>query len=154
MTRLEKIKQLNQYLLEDEPEYTADAKHFPNEESKQRLLLRSLMNVWLPKKELNPSYLKLQDELLQEELNEKGIVDLDSLLPSKKDSRFFVWKGDITRLRADAIVNAANSQMLGCFIPCHSCIDNAIHSAAGLQLREECSKIMNAQGYEEPTGSA
>jgi O-acetyl-ADP-ribose deacetylase (regulator of RNase III) len=65
-----------------------------------------------------------------------------------------IWQGDITRLQADAIVNAANSQMLGCFAPCHSCIDNAIHSAAGIQLRDECYRIMKAQGHEEPTGSA
>ena len=76
------------------------------------------------------------------------------LQPVPSDPRIILWQGDITRLDADAIVNAANSQLLGCFRPGHNCIDNVIHSAAGLQLREECAEIMRRQGHEEPTGQA
>jgi len=111
---------------------------------------------------------KVQDEFLAEEAREKGIVILKDI-PSVKEQygssipygdKLSIWQGDITRLSVDAIVNAANSQMLGCFIPCHKCIDNGIHSAAGIQLREECSqymrqrKIQYGPGYEEPTGQA
>lgn len=128
----------------------------------KRKLLRSLMNVRFPGP-VSPEILKVQDELLQEELEEKGIVDVMEL-PALQDEypcteiknsrRIVLWQGDITRLKADAIVNAANSQMMGCFVPCHGCIDNAIHSAAGLQLRNECAQIMEEQGHEEPTGKA
>ena len=128
----------------------------------KRNLLRSLMNVRWPG-EASPEYLKLQDELLKEELKKKGIVRLKDI-PVVEDEypcsgiknadRISIWQGDITRLSVDAIVNAANSQMLGCFVPCHGCIDNAIHSAAGIQLRNECAEIMDRQGHEEPTGKA
>lgn len=128
----------------------------------KRRLLRSLMNVHFPGP-VSPEILKVQDELLQEELEEKGIVDVMELpviqdeypcTEIKNSRRIVLWQGDITRLKADAIVNAANSQMMGCFVPCHGCIDNAIHSAAGLQLRNECAQIMEEQGHEEPTGKA
>ncbi|EEG74260.1 protein-ADP-ribose hydrolase [[Clostridium] hylemonae] len=128
----------------------------------KRRLLRSLMNVRFPGP-VSPEILKVQDELLQEELEEKGIVDVMELpviqdeypcTEIKNSRRIVLWQGDITRLKADAIVNAANSQMMGCFVPCHGCIDNAIHSAAGLQLRNECAQIMEEQGHEEPTGKA
>lgn len=128
----------------------------------KRRLLRSLMNVRFPGP-VSPEILKVQDELLQEELEEKGIVDIMELsviqdeypcTEIKNSRRIVLWQGDITRLKADAIVNAANSQMMGCFVPCHGCIDNAIHSAAGLQLRNECAQIMEEQGHEEPTGKA
>lgn len=127
---------------------------FPQDMESQRRLLRSLMNVCYPGKHLNPEYLRLQDELLAEEREERGVVDVMELPLVNTDSRISVWQGDITRLRADAIVNAANSQMPGCFIPCHACIDNAIHSAAGLQFREECMGLMREQGFEEPVGRA
>lgn len=128
----------------------------------KRRLLRSLMNVRFPGP-VSPEILKVQDELLQEELEEKGIVDVMELpviqdeypcTEIKNSRRIVLWQGDITRLKADTIVNAANSQMMGCFVPCHGCIDNAIHSAAGLQLRNECAQIMEEQGHEEPTGKA
>lgn len=121
-------------------------------------MIRSLMNVRMPKT-LSDELLKLQDEYLQEELQEKGIVTLAEI-PTIKEQILSIWQGDITRLKVGAIVNAANSQMLGCFVPCHRCIDNAIHSAAGMQLREECSYIMSRRrlryggNYEEPTGTA
>ena len=154
MERIEKIRRLNGLLLEEMPEYRQQAEQFAEDLESQRRLLRSLMNVRYPGKRLNPEFLRLQDELLAEEREERGIVDVMKLLPVEPGSSICVWQGDITRLKADAIVNAANSQMLGCFIPCHACIDNAIHSAAGLQLRDECMELMQAQGCEEPVGRA
>ena len=103
---------------------------------------------------LSPDFLKVQDALLSAEALEKGIVDADRLPPVSSDPRLAIWQGDITRLRTDAIVDADNSALLGCFVPCHGCIDNAIHSAAGLQLRDECYRLMLAQGHTEPNGSA
>lgn len=129
--------------------------------------IRSLMNIRLPGN-LSDELLRLQDDYLQEELAAKGIVSLSDI-PTVKEQygksfpfadKISLWQGDITRLEVGAIVNAANSQMLGCFVPCHRCIDNAIHSAAGMQLREECSCIMDHRRmryggkYEEPTGTA
>lgn len=98
--------------------------------------------------------LELQDEELSTQREEKGVVTLDCIPPSPLYPRLRLWQGDITRLKVDAIVNAANCKMLGCFIPLHRCIDNAIHSAAGMQLREECDHIMHDQGHDEPTGEA
>lgn len=154
MGRFEKIRILNSLLLEEMPEYRQQAEQFAEDMGSQRRLLRSLMNVRYPGKRLNPEFLRLQDELLVEEREEKGVVDVLELPAVNSDSRISLWQRDITRLNADAVVNAANSQMLGCFIPCHACIDNAIHSAAGLQLRDECMELMQAQGCEEPVGRA
>ena len=96
----------------------------------------------------------MQDELLGEEREARGTADGDTLPVTAADPRIAVWQGDITRLAVDAIVDADNSALLGCFCPCHGCIDNAIHSAAGLQLRDECNRIMTAQGHPEPAGGA
>lgn len=145
----EKLRCLINYLLDEMPEYRNDAKSIndPN------VLLRALMNVRVPgDKILPPEFLRAQDEYLSAMRDAKGIVDAETL--PEIQPGISLWKGDITRLKCDAIVNAANSMMLGCFIPCHRCIDNAIHSAAGLQLRDECYSLMNAQGHEEPTGCA
>ena len=114
-------------------------------------LFRALVNVRMPKAASN-EFLKIQDEYLQEELRSKGITDIADLTPVSPD--IYLWQGDITTLKCDGIVNAANAQMLGCFCPNHYCIDNAIHTFAGVQLRLECADIMKAQGYEEPTGQA
>ena len=133
----------------------------------KRRLLRSLMNIRMPGK-MNEEVLRVQDDFLTEEAKEKGIVELDDILTVGEQygsshpyaDKMSVWQGDITRLHVGAIVNAANSQMLGCFVPCHGCIDNAIHSAAGIELREACSHYMNrkrmqyGRRYEEPTGQA
>lgn len=151
MNRIEMIQYLNQMLLDEMPEYQPQARQFPPAESGQRRLLRSLMNI-RPPRPLQNAFLTVQDALLSAEREEKGVVDVDALPAAH--SRLALWQGDITRLRADAIVNAANSALLGCFCPCHGCIDNAIHSAAGLQLRDECSHIMEAQGHPEPNGGA
>lgn len=134
------------------PQYGMPEKSFQPTEKQQRRLLRSLMNM-RPPLPLNREFLSVQDALLSAERDEKGVVDVNTL-PATADPQIILWQGDITRLAADAIVDADNSSLLGCFCPCHDCIDNAIHSAAGLQLRDECSKLMNEQGYEEPVGKA
>ena len=149
MNRLTLIKYLNARLLAEMP--GLEVERVPDDETSQRKLLRALMNV-RPPAPLDENFLKLQDELLSAEVSERGIVkleDIPNVAPKIK-----IWRGDITRLEVEAIVNAANSQLLGCFVPLHGCIDNAIHSAAGLQLREACNKIMTAQAHDEPTGSA
>ena len=133
----------------------------------KRMTLRSLMNIRMPGS-MADEVLKVQDEFLKEEAREKGIVTPFEIHTVKEQygssnphaDKISIWQGDITRLAADAIVNAANSQMLGCFVPCHGCIDNAIHSAAGVQLRSECASYMEhkrkceGRDYEEPTGLA
>ena len=119
----------------------------------QRKLLRVLMNT-RPAIPVSEEIIRLQDIELQDQLNEKGVVQLHSIESSPVDNRLKIWQGDITRLKTDAIVNAANSQMLGCFAPLHGCIDNAIHSAAGIQLRLACHDLMQQQGSAEKTGKA
>ncbi|MHC1786385.1 MAG: protein-ADP-ribose hydrolase [Christensenellales bacterium] len=152
MNRLELVRKLNALLLDEMPEHRDSAAGFSLDYASQRRLLRSLMNLW-PPMQLDKTYVELQDQLLAAEREEKGIVDIASL-PTLTDPRIKLWRGDITRLNADAIINAANSALLGCFHPCHGCIDNAIHSAAGLQLRDECYSIMVEQGFEERCGQA
>ena len=114
---------------------------------------RALVNT-RPPWPASDAHLSAQDELLQGLIAEAGIHDLREATPSSADPRILLWRGDITTFAADAIVNAANSQMLGCWVPGHHCIDNAIHTYAGIQLRAECARIMDAQGFEEPTGQA
>lgn len=150
MNPTQRIDALIHMLLEDMPEYRALAARVPEEG--RRALLRGLMNL-RPPRPLRPDFLRLQDALLRQELAERGVVDAEDL-PVCADPRLVLWQGDITRLKADAIVNAANSALLGCFAPGHGCIDNAIHSAAGLQLRQACAELMRAQGREEPAGRA
>ncbi|MBQ7164406.1 MAG: protein-ADP-ribose hydrolase [Clostridia bacterium] len=131
----------------DEGGYKND---LPKGAEEQKYLLRALFNVREPKP-ASEEFLRIQDEYLQEELADKKITD-SAILLEKGD--LCVWKGDITTLKADGIVNAANSKMLGCFAPCHGCIDNAIHTYAGVELRLECNEIMRRQGHDEPTGRA
>ena len=153
MNRSEQLQYLNQILLTEMPQYREQAESFPADDTSQRRLLRSLMHV-PPPTPLDPEFLEVQDALLSAEAEAKGVVDCSSLPVTAADPRLVLWQGDITRLKADAIVNAANSALLGCFVPCHGCIDNAIHSAAGLQLRDECNQLMLAQGRPEPNGRA
>ena len=126
----------------------------PADTEGKRRILRSLMNIRMPKK-LDDSVLAVQDEYLRERISENGIVTL-SEIPMIRNG-MSIWQGDITRLAVDTIVNAANSQMLGCFVPMHTCIDNCIHTFAGVQLRAECSRQMNqlrikyGKDYEQPT---
>ena len=123
----------------------------PRSETEQRQLLRGLMNVRLPAP-ADADFLRVQDEYLQTLRDEKGVVTLEEIAFDSEG--LGLWRGDITRLAADAIVNAANSGMTGCYMPNHTCIDNCIHSFAGLQLRLTCDTLMRAQGHEEPTGRA
>ena len=142
------------YLINEDPQYSE--MRIPEDLQGKRDLFRALRNVREPKP-VSVEFLRLQDEELQAQLQEKGVVELDAVQQlSIINSQFSIllWQGDITRLRVDAIVNAANAQMLGCFHPLHRCIDNAIHSAAGVQLREECHRLMLQQGHPEPTGRA
>ena len=147
------------YLIKEDPQYSE--MEIPTTEQGKRDLFRALRNVREPKP-VSEEFLRLQDEELQAQLQEKGIVELGDIMDVGRDAPWHVstgkqlllWQGDITRLRVDAIVNAANAQMLGCFHPLHGCIDNAIHSAAGVQLREECHRLMLQQGHLEPTGRA
>ena len=160
MTREQKVSTLIQYLKQENQGYASIPD--PIDEGEQRRLLRSLMNVRYPG-HASAEYEKLQDELLQEEAEEKGIVTCNDIpvieqeypcSEIKNSDRISLWRGDITRLGVDAIVNAANSQLLGCFVPCHGCIDNAIHTYAGVELRLACAELMEQQGYPEPTGQA
>ena len=123
----------------------------PQDEQAQKRLLRALFNV-RPPKPCDAEFLRVQDEYLKEETQQKGVTDLATLTPIRPD--VYLWQGDITTLKCDAIVNAANNQMLGCFCPNHGCIDNAIHTFAGVELRLACAELMTKQGYDEPTGQA
>ena len=149
MNQTEKRKYLIQTLLSENPQYKDIA--IPVSEMEQKRLLRSLFNIRLPGV-IGKDFLKVQDEYLQEETKEKGITNLSDLTPIEKG--IYLWQGDITSLACDAIVNAANSGMTGCYQPCHNCIDNCIHTYAGIQLRNACAEIMEHQGYPEPTGQA
>ena len=152
---MNRLDNLIEYLLKENPDYSA--MEIPETEQGKRDLFRALCNVREPKP-VSEEFLHLQDEELQAQLQEKGIVELNACRDVARhvstNKHLFLWQGDITRLRVDAIVNAANAQMLGCFHPLHKCIDNAIHSAAGVQLREECHQLMQQQGHLEPTGTA
>lgn len=123
----------------------------PETEQEKKDLFRTLMSIWKVS-ELPSEFYEVQDEYLQEILNAKGITRLEDL--TEIDENIYIWQGDITTLKVDAIVNAANKALLGCFIPHHRCIDNAIHTQAGLQLRRECDEIMKEQGTFEKTGQA
>ncbi|HIT89523.1 MAG TPA: protein-ADP-ribose hydrolase [Candidatus Merdenecus merdavium] len=148
MTQQERLIFLIKYLILESSEYKNI--EIPNSEIEQKKLLRSLMNVRLPKP-ISREFLEIQNRYLEEE-NKKHLVSLSELKPIRKG--IYLWKGDITTLQIDGIVNAANSAMLGCFVPCHGCIDNAIHTYAGIELRLECAELMRNQIEEEPTGSA
>ena len=117
----------------------------------KKVLLRSLMNVRIPAP-VSDEFLKVQDEYLSDETKSKSLTSVENI--SEVKGSIMLWQGDITTLKVDAIVNAANSKLLGCFIPQHNCIDNVIHSAAGVQLRLECDRIMKTQGHDEAVGKA
>ncbi len=149
MTQTERRLYLISELLKEQPRY--EGMKIPESEDGQKRLLRSLFNIRMPRT-ASQEFLAVQDAYLQEETRHKGITDLANLQPVQEG--IYLWQGDITTLRCDAIVNAANSQMLGCFVPCHGCIDNAIHTFAGVQLRLACAELMHQQGHEEETGKA
>lgn len=151
MTQDERRVYLIEYLLKEQKRIRVPG--IPEASDEQRQLLRSLLNVRMPDP-IADEFLAVQDAYLKERNRERGITDVKDLSPVKSDDRLYIWQGDITTLKCDAIVNACNSQMLGCFQPMHSCIDNFIHTFAGIQLRLQMNEIMQAQGHEEPTGHA
>lgn len=149
MNQRERRQFLIQSLLRERPQYRK--MEIPADEDEQRQLLRGLMNVRAPQR-IGADFLQAQDDYLQDETAAKGITDLSDLTPVQPG--LYLWQGDITTLKCDAIVNAANSGMTGCYVPNHRCIDNAIHTFAGVELRLACAKLMDRQGYPEPTGQA
>lgn len=149
MTQSERRNYLILALLKEQPQYSEIK--IPSNEQEQKTLLRSLFNIRMPKP-VTEEFLTVQNAYLQEETRQKGITALSDLEPVQKG--IYLWRGDITTLQCDGIVNAANSRMLGCFCPNHGCIDNAIHTFAGVQLRLACAEQMKRQGHEEETGKA
>lgn len=149
MNQSERRNYLIQKLLEEQPQYAK--MQIPGRCEEQKTLLRALMNIRMPG-ELSEEFLQIQDAYLAEENAGRGIVTLAEIQELSTD--LYLWKGDITRLQVGAIVNAANSGMTGCYQPCHNCIDNCIHTYAGIELRNYCNDIMQRQGYAEPTGQA
>ena len=149
MNQSEKRLFLIQSLLKERPEYRDLS--IPSESDSQRQLLRGLMNIRAPQR-TDAEFLKTQDAYLQGETAAKGITDIAGLTPIQPG--LYLWQGDITTLKCDAIVNAANSGMTGCYIPNHRCVDNAIHTYAGVELRLACAELMEQQGHPEPTGQA
>ncbi len=149
MNQNEKRLFLIERLLKEQPRYAK--MQIPVSVDEQKKLLRALMNVRMPGT-IDDEFIRVQDEYLLQVNAEKGVVtpsDMEEIQPD-----IYIWKGDITRLKVGAIVNAANSGMTGCYQPCHNCIDNCIHTYAGIQLRLKCAKIMDEQGYGEPAGQA
>ncbi len=157
MTQKERRVWLIQQLFDENPEY--QGYEIPEEEQEQKNLLRALMNVRMPNP-VDSEFLKLQDEYLRRENESAGIVDVKDLEPCRLDERLFLWQGDMAKLKADAVVNPANSGFLGCFQPLHACLDNILGSAAGIELRLACYEYVQKQEeqygrpYEEPTGRA
>ena len=161
MNQAERRLFLIKYLLAESHRYGGTT--IPADAEGQKILLRSLMNV----REAAPAsdeFYRIQDEYLQESIRGRGITDIADIesigrrfsagAPDLFGDSLFLWRGDITTLRVDAIVNAANSGMTGCWQPCHSCIDNCIHTFAGVRLRSACDALMKRQGHPEPTGQA
>ena len=149
MNQSEKRLFLIQSLLNERP--SCQKQMIPADSERQKILLRGLMNVRRPAR-IGTEFLQVQDEYLQGETAAKGVTDVANLTPIQPG--LYLWQGDITTLKCDAIVNAANSGMTGCYVPNHRCIDNAIHTFAGVELRLACAKLMEQQGYPEPTGQA
>ena len=149
MNQSEKRLFLIQSLLNERP--SCQKQIIPADSERQKILLRGLMNVRRPVR-IGADFLQVQDDYLQDETAAKGITDVADLTPVQPG--LYLWQGDITTLKCDAIVNAANSGMTGCYIPNHRCIDNAIHTYAGVELRLACAELMEQQGYPEPTGQA
>ena len=144
----EKLNYLISYLLSERNDMDIS---IPTDSKEKFDLYRSLVNI-RPAVKASAEYLKAEDEFLQKMTAQKGITDIADLQPVEKN--IYLWKGDITTLKCGAIVNAANSGMTGCYHPCHNCIDNCIHTFAGVRLRLKCAEIMKAQRHEEPTGTA
>ncbi|MGI6264508.1 MAG: protein-ADP-ribose hydrolase [Acutalibacteraceae bacterium] len=149
MTQAQRRRYLIDALLAERRGYPPIA--VPEDENDRRELLRALMNV-RPAAPADEAFLAVQDAYLRQAIAENGITDFAALTPIRDD--LYLWRGDITTLRCDAIVNAANAGLTGCYRPGHRCVDNCIHTFAGIQLRQFCAGLMEAQGHEEPTGGA
>lgn len=151
MSHEEQRRYLIQALLNENPRYRKI--EIPANEKEQKDLLRSLFNVRHPEP-ISDDFIEIQDNYLKAEMESQEIVDIDTLASTDFHERIYLWQGDITTLKVDAIVNAANSALLGCFQPLHNCIDNMIHTRSGVQLRLKCNELMLEQGHEEETGKA
>lgn len=149
MTQKDRREYLIGYLLNENEAYKSV--RIPSGDEEQKTLLRALLNVRMPYPASN-EFLNIQNEYLKERISENGITDFKKLTPTANG--IYLWQGDITTLKCDAIVNAANKKLLGCFCPNHKCIDNAIHTFSGIQLRQKCNEIMMRQGHDEETGRA
>lgn len=146
---MEKLDFLIKYLLSERND--VDGIEIPETEQDKFRLYRSLVNI-RPAVKASEDFLQAEDEFLTEFIKNKGVTNIDDLVPI--EDKIYLWKGDITTLKCGAIVNAANSGMTGCWQPCHNCIDNCIHTFAGIRLRYKYNEIMQTQGHEEPTGTA
>lgn len=150
MKQQQRLDYLIDVLMKENPE---DGAWLQRQYGNTFALLRGLMNL-RPPQECSEEFLAVQDAFLQEMTREKGIVDAADLKPIASHPQLYLWQGDITRLKVDAIVNAANNKLLGCWQPNHGCIDNIIHTMSGVQLRRDCAALMEAQGHDEPAGQA
>lgn len=151
MTQAERRIWLIDYLRRESKDL--DDLGIPSDEHAQKDMLRSLMNV-RPAQPVSDEFLMIQDDYLTWEIEASKPVDVNALTHFGQDERLYLWQGDITGLKCGAIVNSANAQLLGCFIPLHDCTDNIIHTKAGVQMRLKCREIIDKQGHEEPAGSA
>lgn len=149
MTHDERLLFLIRYLIKENSQYRQEM--ITSDKEQRFRLFRSLVNVRMPMP-ISEEFLQIQDEYLKTEIAQRGITDIDDLKPISDN--IYLWKGDITSLKCGAVVNAANKKMMGCWEPCHICIDNCIHTFAGVQLRLECAQIMRKQGCDESTGQA
>ncbi|NLO84077.1 MAG: protein-ADP-ribose hydrolase [Clostridiales bacterium] len=149
MNQEQKLDYLITSLLQEQARY--EGMGIPDDLNEKKRLFRSLVNVRAAVS-VDAEFLAVQDSYLQQELKESSVAKLSEL--EEMQPHLFLWQGDITKLEVDGIVNAANNAMLGCFYPCHGCIDNAIHTFAGVQLRLKCHEMMLIQGHEEETGTA
>ena len=151
MTQQERLRYLVEGLVAEYKEKHNEHIDIPMNEEEQFTLFRSLCNI-RPAGSMPAEWMKVQDEYLNELAREKGIVTINDM--EKRAPQIYLWQGDITRLSVDAIVNAANNQLLGCFAPNHRCIDNAIHTFAGIELRMACSRMIEYMDMPEKTGVA
>lgn len=149
MTQNQRLQKLLEELIQEQPE--AYQIRIPEDMPSKKRLYRILSNIRKPQP-LSDEFIQIQDAYLQEECKHEKITTIDMLRPFL--NHLYLWKGDITTLKVDMIVNAANSALLGCFVPEHRCIDNLIHTKSGNQLRLYCKEIIDAQGYPEPVGKA
>ncbi len=152
MTQQERLSYLVKGLVEEYREkYKDEHIEIPNDEAEQFTLFRALCNIRAAGA-MPIEWMKVQDEFLNTLALEKGIVRIKDM--EEREPQINLWQGDITRLSVDAIVNAANNQLLGCFAPNHKCIDNAIHTFAGIELRMECARMIEYMDMPEKTGVA